>query len=605
MPIRIAEDLRECDSNLFNADSNLLGRQVRMRPVMTTTGQLTGRRLLTGALAGMLAAAAALGVAELAAAITGPQGAPLIAVGETAINLTPIPVKEFAIVHFGSHDKQALLTGIAVILVGFAAVIGIAAVRRIMYGLAGLAVFAGIGVAAALHLPGAGAADAVPTLAGVIVAAGALIVLVRAIWAAFPVATAFPVAAGHPMDGLDRGIVADAESDADSGGTPDRDVLAAGPYLDDLVRPGDPPATDGGRLAESLGRRRLLIAGAGTAALAAAAGVSGDKLLSRFSVASSRSMVRLPAAAVRAPAVPAGTELRIPGLTPFFTPNASFYRVDTDLVLPQVSPENWTLKIDGMVGRPLEFSFAELLKMPLTETDITLVCVSNSVGGSYAGNARWLGVPLAPLLRKAGVRSGADQVLSTSTDGMTISTPVATILERKDALLAVGMNGQPLPVEHGFPARMLVPGLYGYVSATKWVTRLTLTTFARQRAYWTQRGYAAQAPIKTESRIDVPRPLATVKAGQVAVAGVAWAPSRGIDAVEVSVDNGPWHQAKLAATDGIDTWRQWTWAWDAPAGLHQLQVRATDNTGATQPSQRAQPFPSGASGWDSVVVTVS
>jgi DMSO/TMAO reductase YedYZ molybdopterin-dependent catalytic subunit len=188
---------------------------------------------------------------------------------------------------------------------------------------------------------------------------------------------------------------------------------------------------------------------------------------------------------------------------------------------------------------------------------------------------------------------------------MTISTPVATILERKDALLAVGMNGQPLPVEHGFPARMLVPGLYGYVSATKWVTRLTLTTFARQRAYWTQRGYAAQAPIKTESRIDVPRPLATVKAGQVAVAGVAWAPSRGIDAVEVSVDNGPWHQAKLAATDGIDTWRQWTWAWDAPAGLHQLQVRATDNTGATQPSQRAQPFPSGASGWDSVVVTVS
>jgi DMSO/TMAO reductase YedYZ molybdopterin-dependent catalytic subunit len=520
-----------------------------MGPVMTTPGHLTGRRLLAGALAGMLTAAAALGVAELAAALTGPQGAPIIAVGETAINLTPIPVKEFAIAHFGSHDKEALISGIVVLLIGFAAVIGIAAVRRIGYGLAGLAVFAGIGVAAALSLPGADATDVVPTLAGVLVAAGALIMLVRAVWAAFPV--------------------------------------------------------DSGRRAESLGRRRLLIAGAGTAALATAAGLGGDKLLSRFSIASSRAQVRLPAAAVRAPAVPAGTELRIPGLTPFFTPNASFYRVDTDLVLPQVSPQNWTLKIDGMVARPLEFSFAELLRMPLTETDITLVCVSNAVGGTYAGNARWLGVPLASLLRKAGVRSAVDQVLSTATDGMTISTPVATILERKDALIAVAMNGQPLPVEHGFPARMLVPGLYGYVSATKWVTRLTLTTFARQRAYWTQRGYAAQAPIKTESRIDVPRPLASVRAGQVAVAGVAWAPSRGIAAVEVSVDNGPWHQAKLAATDGIDTWRQWMWAWDAHPGLHQLQVRATDNTGATQPSLRAQPFPSGASGWDSVVVTVA
>jgi DMSO/TMAO reductase YedYZ molybdopterin-dependent catalytic subunit len=533
----------------------------------------------------MLAAAAALGVAELAAALTGPQGAPIVAVGETAINLTPIPVKEFAIAHFGSHDKQALLTGIVVFLTGFAAVIGMAAVRRIVYGLAGLAVFAGIGVAAALSLSGATAADVVPTLAGVAVAAVALIVLVRALWGAFPV-------------GGDR--PADAVS-----AEPRSAVLPAGPYLDDLVRPDEPDDPQGGADLESLARRRLLVAGAGTAALATAAGVGGDKLLGRFSIASSRAQVRLPAAAVRAPAVPPGTELRIPGLTPFFTPNASFYRVDTDLVLPQVSPENWTLKIDGMVAHPVEFSFAELLRMPLTETDLTLVCVSNSVGGTYAGNARWLGVPLAPLLRKAGVRSGADQVLSTATDGMTISTPVATILERKDALIAVGMNGQPLPVAHGFPARMLVPGLYGYVSATKWVTRLTLTTFARQRAYWTQRGYAAQAPIKTESRIDVPRPLATVKAGQVAVAGVAWAPSRGIAAVELSVDNGPWQQAKLAAVDGIDTWRQWMWAWDAQPGLHSIQVRATDNTGATQPSTRAQPFPSGASGWDSVVVTVT
>ncbi len=258
-----------------------------------------------------------------------------------------------------------------------------------------------------------------------------------------------------------------------------------------------------------------------------------------------------------------------------------------------------------MVDREVELSYAELLKMPLTEADITLVCVSNEVGGTYNGNARWLGVPLAGLLRRAGVRAGADQVLSAATDGMTISTPVATIMDGRNALLAVGMNGQPLPVAHGFPARMVVPGLYGYVSATKWVTRLTLTTFARQRAYWTQRGYAAQAPVKTESRIDVPKPLAQVKAGPVTVAGVAWAPARGIAAVEVSADGGPWRPARLATSGGIDTWRQWMQTWDATPGVHRLQVRATDNTGATQPSRRAQPVPSGASGWDSVVVTVT
>ena len=321
------------------------------------------------------------------------------------------------------------------------------------------------------------------------------------------------------------------------------------------------------------------------------AGGAGDVLLRRFSIASSRAAVRLPAAAVRAPAVPAGTELRIPGLTPFFTSNASFYRVDTDLVLPQVSPQDWTLKIDGMVARPIEFSFDELLKMPLTEADITMVCVSNVVGGPYAGNARWLGVPLAGLLRRAGVRAGADQVLSTSTDGMTISTPVAAIMDGRNALLAVGMNGQPLPVAHGFPARMVVPGLYGYTSATKWVTRLTLTTFAAQKAYWTQRGYAAEAPIKIESRIDVPKPLAQVTAGQVTVAGVAWAPDNGIAAVEVSVDNGPWHTGPA----GRRRRHRHLAAVDVDLGRHlrpaPLQVRATDSAGATQVSQRAQRLP--------------
>jgi DMSO/TMAO reductase YedYZ molybdopterin-dependent catalytic subunit len=557
-----------------------------MRSVMTPPSLPTVRRYLAGAVSGTLTAAVALGIAELAAAATGSQGAPVIAVGETAINLTPIGVKDFAIAHFGSHDKEALITGIVVMLIGFAALIGALAVRRIWFGLAGLIVFAGVGVAAAIHLPNATAADAVPTLAGVAVSAGALVILVRSVWAAFPAAP-HREPGGHAVGGSEAGGPA----------------LMEGPYLGDLVVGGAQEPQ--GMQRAGADRRRFLIAGAGAAALAAAAGAAGDKLLGRFSIASSRAEVRLPAPAVTAKAVPAGVDFKIPGLTPFFTSNNSFYRVDTDLVLPQVSPESWTLKIDGMVDRELEFTFAELLKMPLTENDMTLVCVSNSVGGTYNGNARWLGVPLAGVLRKAGVKAGADQILSAATDGMTISTPIQTIMDTPGALLAVGMNGQPLPIAHGFPARMLVPGLYGYVSATKWVTKLTVTTFAAQKAYWTQRGYTAQAPIKTESRIDVPKPLAQVKAGHVTVAGVAWAPAKGIAAVEVNVDNGPWHQAKLAAVDSIETWRQWMWDWDATSpGLHTLQVRATDHSGATQTSARAQVFPNGASGWDSTVVTV-
>ena len=524
-------------------------------------------RVLAGALAGLLTAAVALGVAELAAAITGPQGAPVNAVGETAINLTPIPVKEFAITHFGSHDKEALVLGILVQLLAFAVVIGIAAVRRMSWGMAGLVVFAALGVLAALHLPNATASDLLPTLAGVGVAALVMVVLIRAVRAAFPVPT------------------------TPAPTTPVPTTLA--PTAEPELAPQRPD------------RRRVLIAATGAAALATVAGGLGDKLLGRFSIAGERAQVRLPAPAVAAPAVPAGTAFAIGGLTPFFTANSDFYRVDTDLVLPQVAPETWTLRIDGMVERELELSYDQLLRMPLTETDITLVCVSNAVGGTYNGNARWLGLPLAGLLRQAGVRAGADQVLSAAVDGMTISTPIEAIMDGRDALLAVGMNGQPLPIAHGFPARMVVPGLYGYVSATKWVTRLTITTFAQQRAYWTQRGYTAQAPIKTESRIDVPKPLAQIKAGRVAVAGVAWAPAIGIAAVEVSVDNGPWHPAKLAAADGIDTWRQWMWAWEATPGLHTLQVRATDSRGTTQTPRSAQTFPDGASGWDSVVVTVT
>jgi DMSO/TMAO reductase YedYZ molybdopterin-dependent catalytic subunit len=360
------------------------------------------------------------------------------------------------------------------------------------------------------------------------------------------------------------------------------------------------------RKGAGLDRRAFLVTGLGAAAVGVATGAAGRAgLARRFDVNASRQAVRLPAPMSPAPPTPAGVDLRLPGLSPFRTPAADFYRVDTALVVPQVSPERWVLRVHGMVDREVELSFDELLRRPLVERDITLTCVSNEVGGPYAGNARWLGAPLADLLREAGVRPGADQLLSRSADGMTIGTPTAAVMDGRDAMLAVGMNGQPLLPEHGFPVRMVVPGLYGYVSATKWLVDLELTTFARADPYWVRHGWARKAPVKTMSRIDTPRPLARVPAGPVAVAGVAWAQHRGIAAVEVRVDGGPWQRARLAAVPSIDTWRQWVWQWDARPGRHTVEVRATDRTGTVQPSRRAEPFPSGASGWHSTVVMVT
>jgi DMSO/TMAO reductase YedYZ molybdopterin-dependent catalytic subunit len=541
------------------------------------------RLAIRGALAGLLSAAVALGVAELVAGITGPLSSPVIAVGGVAINLTPVPLKDFAIAHFGSNDKNVLLAGIVVQLAVFAAVIGILALRWLWIGLAGLVVFGALGVAAVVDRGSASLPDVAPTLIGVAVAAVAMVFLVRA-------------ARMEPRRATALAAAGSADPQADLA-APDLPVLQPG------MRVNRPEDRD--QAVQAPGRRRFLALGAGAAVLAAGSGWAGEQLLRRFNVTALRAAVRLPRPAVAAAPVPARASLDVSGITPFFSSNNSFYRVDIDLVVPQVSPQDWTLQITGMVDHPIELTFDDLLRLPLIEHDMTLVCVSDAVGGPYNGNARWLGASLPALLRKAGIQRGANQVLSTGTDGMTISTAVDTILDGRQALIAVGMNGQPLPTEHGFPARMLVPGLYGYVSATKWVTKLEVTTFARQQAYWTQRGYALQAPIRTESRIDVPRPLAQLAPGRVAVGGVAWAPHRGISRVQVNVDNGPWQTAKLGAADGTDTWRQWVWVWDAPSGLHTLQVRATDGTGAVQTKSQAGVFPSGATGWDSVVVTVT
>jgi sulfite oxidase len=297
-------------------------------------------------------------------------------------------------------------------------------------------------------------------------------------------------------------------------------------------------------------------------------------------------------------------QLPIDGLTTFRTPADRFYRVDTALQLPALLSTDWRLRIHGMVDNDIEFDFEELRRRTPVERMITLTCVSNEVGGDLLGNAVWTGYPLAELLAEAGIHSDADMLLSRSIDGFTAGTPVSAILDGRDALLAVGMNGQPLPIQHGYPARLIIPGVYGYVSATKWVVDLELTRFDRARAYWTERGWAPDAPIETASRIDVPAAFAAVPAGPTIVAGVAWAQRRGIATVEVQVDDQPWQQAVLAAEYSTDTWRQWTWQWNATPGTHTLHVRATDKSGSTQTEQRTPPFPDGSTGWHNRVITV-
>jgi DMSO/TMAO reductase YedYZ molybdopterin-dependent catalytic subunit len=502
--------------------------------------------MLLAAGAGLLAAFAALAFAELASVAVRPQAAPVTAVGEAAIDRTPAAVKDFAVQHFGTDDKLVLQLGILALLAGFAAVLGVVALRWRAVGVAGVLAFGALGAAAAASRPDAGTFDAVPSLVGALVGSALLYLLAgRLAWRSGPVGGEPPAAASAASAGV--GVL--------------------GRALDD---------------------------GKGASAIA------------------SRNDLVLPKPRSAAGPLPRGVDLDIPGLSPFTTPAADFYRVDTALVVPRIDATTWRLRIHGTgVAEELNLGFEDLLRRGLIERDITLTCVSNEVGGPYVGNARWIGVPLADLLREAGVRAPsqggpADQLVARSVDGMAIGSPVETVLDGRDAMLAVGMNGRPLPFDHGFPVRMVVPGLYGYVSACKWLQDLELTTFADFDAYWVRRGWSDRAPIKTESRIDTPKPFARLAPGQTAVAGVAWAQHTGIERVEVRVDGGPWQLADLATQDTTDTWRQWVWRWAATApGLHTLEVRATDRSGYTQTDQRVGTIPNGATGWHSVVVSVT
>lgn len=527
-------------------------------------------RLALGALSGVLAGFASLAVASLVAAAVRPQSSPVIAVGGASIDATPAEVKDWAIRHFGTNDKLVLQLGILVVLAVLALVLGALAVRFRRVGAAGILLFGAVGAAAAVSRPDStSTTDALPSVVGAVVGALLLYVLVGRLTAVRrPAASASDSATEETGDGLTA-----------------------------------PTGWD---------RRRFVLAAASTAAASAAVGAVGRSLnASRGQDAiASRQKVVLPSPGSPGQPVPKRAGLRIAGISPFVTPNLDFYRVDTALVVPTVDATAWRLRIHGKgVRRPGVYSFDDLLRRELIERDITLTCVSNEIGGPYVGNARWVGVRLADLLAECGVKppsrgGAADQLVSRSVDGMTIGSPVEDVMDGRDAMLALGMNGEPLPFDHGFPVRMVVPGLYGFVSACKWIEDIELTTFDSYDPYWVERGWARKAPVKTASRIDTPKPFARPRAGTVMIAGVAWAQHRGIDVVEVRIDDGPWQEADLAAEDTRDTWRQWSLPWQATKGGHTLTVRATDRTGAVQTDKRTRTIPDGASGWHSVVVTV-
>lgn len=523
------------------------------------------RFIVWAALAGVIGGAVFLATAELFALLFARAASPILAVGGFVIDIVPQPFKEFAIATFGEYDKIALLAGLGLAVVIASAIAGILQLVRPPLGVIALIIAGVLSTAAIVTRAGMTALGFLPPVLGTIAGAFILILLVRRLraWR--------EKARGERRD--------DAAADA---------------------VPENPAAPKG------LDRRRFFGLAAISGASAVIVGIAARTVsMAVGSVDSIRNALKLPAARTKV-TVPDGAELDIEGLSPLFTPNKDFYRVDTALTVPTVDPETWRLVIDGMVDQRVEMSFQDLLDMGLDEYAITLTCVSNEVGGELVGNAMWLGVPLRDVLKKAGVKSGADMVLSRSVDGYTASTPLSALTdEGLDAILAVGMNGEPLPLDHGFPVRMVVPGLYGYVSATKWLTELKVTTFADDEAYWTPRGYSAEAPIKFSSRLDTPSLGEAVPAGTIPLAGVAWAQSVGIERVEVRIDEGEWTPATMSTPINDDTWVQWFMEWDATPGTHYVAVRAVNKNGDLQIEDRAPIAPDGSSGWQRSLIRVT
>ncbi|MCS5714908.1 molybdopterin-dependent oxidoreductase [Herbiconiux sp. CPCC 205716] len=535
------------------------------------------------AIAGVVSAGALLAIAEVIALLVARDGSPVLAVGSFVIDIVPRWMKEFAIETFGSNDKIFLLGSIGLAVVVAAALAGVLQLAKrplglVLFGLAGV-----LAIAAIVTRTGATAFASVPTVVGTVVGIVLLHLLVRRL--------------ARWRDDVRAAAAVSSVPDARDYARPSAGAQA--PVADSSSSSSDAPRAVG------LDRRRFLV---GTLVVAAASAVvgTGARLVSAAtsSLAGIRDSLKLPAATSTVD-VPAGAELDIEGITPLYTSNADFYRVDTALTVPQIDPSTWSLKITGMVDKEVTLSFQDLVNMGLDEYSITMTCVSNEVGGGLVGSAKWLGVPMRDVLAMAGPQSGADMVLSKSIDGYTASTPLSAVTdENRDAIFAVAMNGEPLPFEHGFPVRMLVPGLYGYVSATKWLTEIKVTTFAADQAYWTPRGYDAEAPIKMSSRIDTPRVDKQISAGATKIAGVAWAQTIGIERVEVSIDNADWQPATLSTAVNADTWVQWYVDWNATTGTHYVAVRAVDKAGNLQIEERAPIVPNGTAGWQRTLVTV-
>ena len=535
------------------------------------------------AIAGVVSAAVFLAVAEVFALIVARDGSPILAVGSFVIDIVPQPFKEFAIATFGEYDKIALLAGLGLAVVIAAAIAGVLQFLKPPLGVLALVIAGGLSLAAIVTRAGATAFSWLPPIAGTIAGCIVLTMLVSRLrrWA------------------TDAATHADAIAQAET--TAPENAQGEAPRLLDAptVHPKTPAAA-------SLDRRSFFrftaIAGFSAIALgvgariASAATSSVDAVRRALNIPTPRSTVT----------IPAGAELDVPGITPLITPNADFYRVDTALTVPSVDPNSWRLVIDGMVDERVELSFDDLVAMGVDEYAITLTCVSNEVGGHLVGNAIWTGSPVRDVLALAGPKSGADMVLSQSVDGYTASTPLASLTDDGlDAILAIAMNGEPLPLEHGFPVRMVVPGLYGYVSATKWLTELKVTTFADDEAYWTPRGYSAEAPIKFSSRIDTPRIDKEIPAGMTPIAGVAWAQTVGIERVEVSIDDGDWQPATLSTPINDNTWVQWYVEWDATPGVHYVACRAVNKNGDLQTEERVPIAPNGSTGWERALIRVA
>ncbi|WP_148615258.1 molybdopterin-dependent oxidoreductase [Nocardioides rubriscoriae] len=555
-----------------------------------------------------------MAVGHFTASLLNADSSPVLAVGSGVIDRTPVSMKEWAIKQFdtdgfsvgpfdfaaGNYDKVVLIGSVFVGVGVLALVAGLITRIRFAYGATMLVVLVLVAAGAVVDRPAFEALDLVPVVLTAIAGVASLWWLHR-------------TAHGLPLDPRARSTVEIAKAEGATAPAVSA-TSAAGKRratLTDRPVPSEDDAED--EIVISPGavtteprpsRRGVLIAGAVLAAAAAVLGSAG-KLINNLRARAEDITLPQPAVGEAAPVLPTDLHATYSGITPLQVSNADFYRVDTRLDTPVVSSDGWTLKIDGDVENPFELTFDELLAMPMVERDITLTCVSNSVGGKYVGGARWLGVPLQAILDRAKPGSGVDQMVATDFDGMTIGTPYDLLTDGREAIVAVGMNGQELPREHGFPARIIVPGLYGFISATKWVTKLTFTTYAETEVYWTERKWATRAPIKPSARIDTPKALTTVKPGKVLVGGVAWAQDNGgVTKVQVKVDGGEWTDATTGDDVNNVYWRQWYAEVDIDAGQHTVAARVVDGDGMTQTDVRAEPFPGGSSGIHSVLFSV-